>query len=240
MSYLVYCILNGDRKEPAERPRFPGYPDAAILARSAGLAAAASNTVAADAAPDVARLLVYSKIVEWFNRDRTVVPMRYGCIFRDLGEIAKFLDTHKDRYVPLLEQLKGKAEMSVRIALRESAPAPLSLASRSGELHTNSTGTSSGSGAAYLAARRDYYALQQAAEKRREDTCRAIREMAEGTYVAFKSEYGVTDGQGLLSLHFLVVRARIDDFKEALRPLSAASRKSIIVTGPWPPYNFTG
>lgn len=76
MSFLLYGIVHGDRKEPREKLRFAGYPRASIMVRTERLGAIVSKLSLADADPDVMRLLVYSKIVESFNNERAVIPMR--------------------------------------------------------------------------------------------------------------------------------------------------------------------
>ena len=42
----------------------------------------------------------------------------------------------------------------------------------------------------------------------------------------------------LLSLYFLVDRAVVESFRQAFRRLSEAESARLLLSGPWPPYNF--
>jgi hypothetical protein len=237
MSYLVYCILGAERREPLRRLRPLGYPRASIMVRTRELGAVASETSTADLAHDVARLLAYSKVVDCYNRDRTVIPMRYGCVLETLPDISRLLEDHQREYLDLLAQLDGHAEMSARVALNEplsppgcrtNAPPRAQFAGR----HDDRPGI------AYLARRSGYYACQDDLEQQREEIRTTICGLAQGTFVRYANDYGEHGGKGVLALHFLVSRHGIDRFKKALRPLTARATTSITITGPWPPYNF--
>ena len=240
MRYLVYCILNGDRHEPRPRLRFFGYPRASIIVRACELGAVASEISSADLAPDVARLLAYSKVVEWYHRERTVIPLRYGCILNTLSDLRRLLKDHQREYLRLLGELDGHAEMSARVALDDEprpfsslrtnlAPRPLA---RFAGRHQNRPGI------AYLAGRSNYYACREDFDRRCEEIRRSICELAEGTFVRCAAESSERGGKRVLALHFLVSRRGGDGFKQALRALPAHCGSAVAVTGPWPPYNF--
>jgi len=237
MSYLVYCVLGAKRREPPRRLRFLGYPRASIMVRTRELGAVASETSLADLAHDVARLLAYSKVVDCYNRDRTVIPMRYGCVLEALRDIKRLLEDHRREYLDLLAQLDGHAEMSARVVLNQCAPLshrrmnPPPLAGYSG-------GHGDRPGIAYLTRRSRYYVCHDALEHQLEDIRTAICGLAQGTFVRYASDYREDRGKGVLALHFLVSRDGIDQFKKALRPLTTRAATSITITGPWPPYNF--
>lgn len=244
MRYLVYCILNGDRHEPRPRLRFFGYPRASIIVRACELGVVASEISSADLAPDVARLLAYSKVVEWYHRERTVIPLRYGCILSTLSDLRLLLKDHQREYLRLLGELDGHAEMSARVALDEPRPftslrtsslqtssAPRPLARFAGRHHNRP-------GIAYLAGRSNYYACREDFDQRCEEIRRSICEIAEGTFVRCAAECSEHSGKGVLTLHFLVSRRGGGRFKQALRTLPAYCGSAVAVTGPWPPYNF--
>ena len=42
----------------------------------------------------------------------------------------------------------------------------------------------------------------------------------------------------LLSLHFLTARAAAGDFREGVRRMALPGEAKLLVSGPWPPYNF--
>ncbi len=238
MSYLVYCIVDGGRQEPRRKLRFLGYPRASIMVRAAGLGAVVSRKSAADASPDVARLLVYSKIVEWFNADGAVIPMRYGCIFDALKEVERFLTDHKQQYSQLLQELDGRVEMSARVTLDGLLVPARSNGRRPLKPPAEFARAEAGPGVAYLAQRWASYAIREEWENRRDEIRKSLCSTASGTFVRWTSEYGEQDGRGVLSVHFLVPRERIAAFSEALHCASAPAISSLVVTGPWPAYNF--
>lgn len=236
MSCLLYCVVHDNHQEPRPKLRFLGYPRASIMIRAGGLGAVVSKASSADLAPDVPRLLVYAKIVESFNRDRTVIPMRYGSRFGDLAEIAAFLEQHRERYLRLLGEVDGRVEMSAHASLgNPAAPPPAGGSSRP---LIRLAREAAGPGAAYLAERRRYYALKGEFEKRRDEIRKGICEMAEGAFVRYTSECATREGKEALSMHFLVPRQGIASFTDVLRPLTTAPEVSLAITGPWPPYNF--
>jgi hypothetical protein len=42
----------------------------------------------------------------------------------------------------------------------------------------------------------------------------------------------------LLSLYFLVPGSAVESFRQAFRHLSATEPARLLLSGPWPPYNF--
>lgn len=209
------------------------------MVRTCELGAVASETSSADLAPDVARLLAYSKVVEWYHRERAVIPMRYGCILDTLPDIRRLLEDHQREYLRLLGELDGHAEMSAQVALDEPRPftslrtnlAAQPLARFAGHHHNRP-------GIAYLAERSNYYACREDFDKRCEEIRRSICESAEGTFTRCAAEYSERGGKGVLALHFLVSWREVDRFKRALRALTAHCGSAVALTGPWPPYNF--
>lgn len=228
MSFLLYGIVHGDRTEPREKLRFLGYPPASIMARTDRLGAIVSRLSLADADPDVVRLLIYSKIVESFNNERAVIPMRYGCRFKTIGDIVEFLKREQGTFGALLDELDGRVEMSANVAFDDPrddrAPPPSRLLS-----------SAMPSGMSYLAGRRRHYSLIDQFGARREEVRKSLCAMAEGKFIRAIPEQSSHDRTSMLTIHFLVPREGVADFIRALR---ADRRRSIEVSGPWPPYNF--
>ncbi len=228
MSFLLYGIVHGDRREPREKLRFIGYPRASIMARTDRLGAIVSRLSLADADPDVARLLVYSKIVESFNHERTVIPMRYGCRFKTIGDVAEFLKRERGTFGALLDELDGRVEMSAVVPFEDPDQVRATPPSRQ-------LSSANPSGIGYLAGRRKHYALVDQSGARREKARRALCAMAEGKFIRAIPGQSGHDWKSKLTIHFLVPREGVAEFTRALL---ADRRRSIEVSGPWPPYNF--
>ena len=94
------------------------------------------------------------------------------------------------------------------------------------------------SGIAYLEARRlHYFCLDQAdLEQRRlvEELCNSLA----GLYVRRKVEVPESSSSRPLSIHFLVPRDSIDSFRHAARQFRSRQPLKLLLSGPWPPYNF--
>lgn len=229
MSYLLYCIVRADHEEPRQGIRLLGYPRASIMIRAAGLGAVLSEASRADLAPDVPRLLAYATVIDSFNRDRTVIPMRFGCRFANLTEVARLLERERRHYDDLLHELDGRAEMSVHVIGRYFAAPAVS---------DSPPPLADGPGAVYLEKRRRYYALRQEAERRDEEIAARICAMARGRFVRHTRAAASGERQGSFAIHFLIPRDGVGSFADALRPMSGAAEPLLKITGPWPPYNF--
>jgi hypothetical protein len=228
VSFLLYGVVHGDRVEPREKFRLPGYPHASIMARTGRLAAIVSRLSPADADPDVARLLVYSKIIESFNHERAVIPMRYGYRFQTIGAVVEFLKKEQGAFGALLDELDGRVEMSANVAFDDAGADRRMPASR---LRSSAIP----SGIDYLARRRRHYSLVDQAGARRLQVRKSLCAMAEGKFIRAVPGDSSHDRKSMLTIHFLVPRDGVAAFTQAIR---ADRRHSIEVSGPWPPYNF--
>jgi hypothetical protein len=198
------------------------------MVRTARLGAIVSKLSPADADPDVVRLLVYSKIVESFNKERAVIPMRYGCRFKTIGEIVKFLTRVQGTFGALLNELDGRVEMSANVTFEDTRDDREPPASR-----LLSSAMPSGRG--YLARRRRYYSFADQSGVRREEVRKSLCALAEGKFIRAILEKSSHDRKSILTIHFLVPREGVVEFTRALR---ADRRRLIELSGPWPPYNF--
>ncbi len=238
VSCLLYCVVGGERREPRGKLRFLGYPRASIAVRAAGLGVVISQVSAADLAPDVARLLAYAKVVEWYNRERTVIPMRYGCTVAGLEEVRRLLERCRSEYLRMLAELEGRVEMSVRIAVANDRRRANPQGRRPEQLFARAADDAAHPGIAYLARRSEYYARSEGFAQRSDESRERICEAAEGTFVRCTSDFAEHGGKHEFAMHFLVARAALGRFIDALEPLRVRSGGSLAVSGPWPPYNF--
>jgi Gas vesicle synthesis protein GvpL/GvpF len=228
VSFLLYGIVHGDRVEPRQKLRFSGYPPASIMARTERLGAIVSRLSLVDADPDVVRLLIYSKIVESFNNERAVIPMRYGCRFETIGDIVEFLKREQGAFGVLLDELDGRVEMSANVAFDEACD---NREGRPSRLLASAVSP----GVGYLAGRRRHYSLVDQSRVRREEVFKSLCAIATGKFIRAIPEQSRHDRKSMLTIHFLVPREGVAEFTWALR---ANRRLSIVVSGPWPPYNF--
>lgn len=224
------------------------------------LSAAVSRIDPGELTPNIPRILSYKKVVESFHGDPAicgVIPIRYGCLFEEEPGIIRFLKENRRPYESLLKELEGCMEMGIRLIIddcrlsieglknHEIKPENRSLLERgensdlSGELKT--------SGKAYLAARKDHYAQEECITESMNEIAEQFRAALTGLFVKCKVETpSINNRQStianqqspMLSLYFLVPRKSIGKFREVFRRLSCAEPAKLLLSGPWPPYNF--
>jgi hypothetical protein len=202
------------------------------------LAAAYSQLPRANAEARVAELLAYAQGIHELFQQVTVLPMRYGCWLDTLQELRPWLCRHRSGLQACLAQVEGCVEMSTRIipaAGRGEPPSRNSLASLP---HATAVSASSGPGASYLRARRQRFEQRDGQKDAFEQTMRRFRTALAGLYVKSVAEQHSAMPAGCWSLHFLVPRPQCEAFRRALGDLAAAAPEKLLLTGPWPPYNF--
>jgi hypothetical protein len=230
VSYLIYCIFGGTRGPIHPLPPGVGGEPVFVVTQK-GLSAALSQLVESDLAPHILQIVDYERVVEAFFRSTTVIPLRYGCRVADASEAARLLEKRRDEYETVLRKLAGVGEMGIHILPNGSRPEK--------DLRPPPPATPSKmSGAAYLEARRQYLlSLDQAALDQRglaEDLCSFLV----GLYVRRKVEVPESSSRRPLSIYFLVPQDRIDSFRQAARQLLSRHSLKMLLSGPWPPYNF--
>lgn len=118
-------------------------------------------------------------------------------------------------------------------------------------------------GQTYLAARRAHYARKEAPDRLAAEVADRCRRAFRGMYIASTCESKVLSDQegpgrepvvagrdrdsqlvkndawaAMVSIHFLVDGKHQEAFLEAFRDLSGREQSPMLLTGPWPPYNF--
>jgi len=217
MKYLLYCICRQDAEEP---PQEQGIR----VVAGHGLAAAVSQMDEPIAAPDVAALLAYEKVVEKIHAVRDVIPLRYGCLLESEEQIVRLLDDHCQEYEAMFVQIRGMTEMGIRLLWPERAM-PLPSLPQS-------------PGAAYLAALRSRHSAEVALSP--EESLLAdqiVARLARCSTGQRRAATSLPHGR-LLSLCFLTPKIGIDEFRSMARQIALPRGVKLLLSGPWPPYNF--
>ncbi|MDP3182072.1 MAG: GvpL/GvpF family gas vesicle protein, partial [Desulfobaccales bacterium] len=242
MSCLFYCICHNPGTELSGTLLGIGKRPVYQVAHRR-LSAAVSRVNRADLAPDLLRVRAYERVVLSYHRRGTVVPMRYGCVVEQESQVIEMLSAQGAHYEALLQELEGCVEMGLRVLLpsgpwaavtpggpegsREVAgPRPPAPAAPPGRL-----------GLAYLTARQAHYDHQDRwTNEYRQAAARCLAQFA-GLFVKSKTE-APSPRLPLLSLYFLVPRPAVESFRQAFRHLTETESARLLLSGPWPPYNF--
>jgi hypothetical protein len=217
MKYLLYCICHQD---PEKFPEEPGIRTVA----GHGLAVVMSRVDNPSATPGVSALLAYEKVVERIHAVQDVIPLRYGCLMESEEQIVRLLEYHRQEYEALFDQLRGMTEMGIRLLLPECA-APLPNVPQTPV-------------AAYLASLRTRHSAEAVLVP--EETLLADQidaQLAEWSAGQRRAVTSSPHGR-LLSLCYLTPKPRVEEFRKKAREISLPRGVKLLLSGPWPPYNF--
>lgn len=223
MKHLLHCVF----RHTAEAPLESGGGEVWVVAGH-GLAAAASQVREGDAVPGVSRLLAYQQVIEAFHASRAVIPMRYGCILESESALVRLLADHREEYEALLCQLEGMAEMGIRVLWKSRQwPPPCE-----GEV------IPSAPGAAYLARLRKQQASRDGLTPEEARLAGQISASLGGVSDRLRTEASTAAEGRLLSLYFLTPKTAVEDFRDRVREMDFPEGTKLLLSGPWPPYNF--
>ena len=253
MNYLVYCIFRAGEGVSDGLP--PGV-DGAKVSRvaAAGLAASFSRVRPQDAVPSVPRLQAYARVIEALHKCHTVLPMRYGCELSTRAQLVELLCERRAEFQAALDEVEGCVELSIRILLKKTeAPAPTDVRPAPACRQKSPTcqshfgdGTPFGGrgpgpspGQAYLAKRKAWYVDQDHQWNEAAAAARRMEKAFDGLSLRCVTEPPRPGREQLLTLHFLVRRKDQEPFRQEFGRLEKSAPERLLLTGPWPPYNFT-
>ena len=235
MNYLLYCIFSSTDHQVPEMALGVGGQPVFLIAEN-GLSAAASQIPQPDLNPGITEIKAYGKVVEAYNSKRTVIPMRYGCWFKEKSDIIRLLEERHREYEILIEKLIDSVEMGVRIII------PGADCESSGTETLQSLPPAAWR--AYLEARKAHYAERERFAGENSALIERCRAAFSGLFTQskweispFRDSFSAINNQ-LLSLYFLVPKRSLESFRQAFRPMINQDSARFLLSGPWPPYNF--
>jgi len=238
MKSLIYCIFSSNCSPQMNLSAQGVGGNIVQVVSHNGLAAAVTAISSGKMAEDASTLLSYHKAIESFHLEGTVIPLRFPTVVDQESDVERLLLEQAERYKSLLKKLDGCVEMGVRVIVDEIGPAPVTPESSS------SLSVSTGPGAAYLTRLKDRQNAEEKALKANQAIVERYGSFFTGAFADFKSEYSklthpfAPSGSILLSLHFLVPEKSLGQFRKIYSELVAPERKKMMLSGPWPPYNF--
>ncbi len=251
MKYLVYGILRRADGESAPLPTgLEG--DAIALIAEGDLGAAVSVVPESYAIPGVPRLLAYAQVVEALSRLGPVLPMSYGCLLESTAQVMELLRRRFRMFQATLAEVDGCVEMALRVLLDEGVqPAVPRVGTEQPQAETMACRASEQvpacglqpverlpKGTAYLAGRKARYASNDRIGAQGREGIARWREPFAGLFVKCLGERVATQGARLLSLHFLLRSANVEEFHEVFHRLQTGCSDKLLLSGPWPPYHF--
>lgn len=242
MRYLLYCIFRSG--EHAIMPAILGVASQPVFfITNDGLSAVVSRVPDSDLFPDTSQMLVYGRVIEAFHANATVIPMRYGSLFERGSHIIQLLRERHQEYIALLTELMDCVEMGIRV-LPRNVEGRFSNAELCPSNSLLGISLNAKSGRAYLTTRKDHYDRRARLADEHKALLERCRGAFAGVFVKCKTEspsLGVSYSAfrvPLASLYFLIHRQDAESFHRVFRELSSRESAKLLLSGPWPPYNF--
>lgn len=235
--------LTGVGGEPVRTVPAAGLTAAAGTVRLAeyGEAALRRNLEDLDWLDATAR--AHHRVIDVIGRKVPVVPMRLATVYRDDGSLEAALGERAGDFRAALERTGGRREWGVKVyAAPASEPSEQATDPAPGE-----RGRTAGAGAEYL--RRKRRQLSAAEDTRRATAASAdaihaaLCQLAEGArlHPPHAPELAGIRTQMVMNGAYLLDAGRDDELTGAVTALAGQHPAvQIELTGPWPPYSFTG
>ena len=234
MFWYAYCLTehrlsNGTRtRRPFVLDGIQGVNGATVLSYPSGdFAVVVSEFDRAAAKLEEKHVLEHAKVVSVCFRQGTVLPFRFGTIFDNNESLKHAVRANKRAFGESVARLKGKAEMHVKVLVRERALRELR------EVTIPDT-----VGGEYLAKLRE----KASNDRERQTRAKALSVQVHRLFNPLEEEISCkrvdTDGI-LIDIAHLIDSKSIEKYQN--RTSSAVKQLKnceVSVSGPWPPYHF--
>ena len=246
LSY-VFCLVRSARR-PALRDTTEGMPggrDLRAVESSGGLWAiveSVSESAYGEAALArglqnldwvAARAVAHERVIESFLSASALLPMQLFTLFTSDERVVEYVRAERARIVRILKRVENKVEFGVRLTWNATA---LQERASKGSVRT---------GTEFLARKRDILDVNRtgvaAARKAADRAYKDIGRQALGSHRRTSLERAAPGSRLLLDAAFLVATSKSGAFKAAVRQQTRELRGtgiSIVLSGPWPAYNF--
>jgi hypothetical protein len=254
----AYCVLRAGEPFPAEAS---AIADGRPLERvdAGDLAALVSRVPLAEfgAEPlrenlnDLAWLervaRAHEAVLDGTLRQSTIVPLRLCTIYESAESVREMLEREHDGLARALDALAGRQEWGVKLLVDEEQLAEHAR-SRSTETAAleEELGARTGGGAYMLRRRLERHVRETVdalGAELADEVHSELADLASGTVVLSPQnpELSGHEGKMLLNGAYLVDAERVDEVRELVAELEGRHRAlgaRLVLTGPWPPYNF--
>jgi hypothetical protein len=249
-AWYVYGVVRAEDAPPAAE--LGGADDPRTLAvTDGGLTAVVSQVPAAEFAEDELRAhlndmdwvetvaLDHERVLDSICRQTTVIPMRLCTVYKTERGVREMLLREADTLLEALDQLDGKTEWGVKLFFERPQESRAPIRERaSGE---------SASGASYMNDRRQQRDRARQLDEQVEAVVALIHERLDSLSEEStlnppqRPEISAHPGEMVLNGAYLVKRESEQEFHEEARALQsrfADNGIELVLTGPWPAYNF--
>jgi hypothetical protein len=181
------------------------------------------------------KIRAHDRVVKRVCESAAAIPCRFCTVVRHPRDVQLLLSTHYQPILDTLDNLRGKQEWGMRILFDPSAHAPPPTPGASSET----------SGRQYLQRRKQKDSLRADLRRNAADTAQACHQ----SLAALAAQAALLPARRgekrqpieLLNAAYLVPQLQAGQFERALLDLRNRHESEgleLLITGPWPPYNF--
>jgi len=235
----VYCIIKSSEPRDFGRIGIGEGDNPVYTVHHEDLAAVVSDTPIRIYDPTRENVLAHEFVNETVMRERTVIPMSFGTLFRTEEDIIELIKSTYQAFDDVLQKMQDKIEFGLKVlwdrdrvieALKEENE---EIARLKDEIDRNAQSST------YFARMQLGRLVESALEDAGNRYVRDIHESLKPAAVASRSNKPIGDRM-ILNAAFLVERDQEASFDERVKEVSQKYEEilSFRYTGPWPPYNF--
>jgi len=232
-SLYAYCIVRLDQDEPWDV--FPGVATRPVFAVRDQKVAMLISRLERVRLDEHKHVLQHGQVLHRVFEKRTVLPFRFGTTFSSEEEIRAILMQNRDQFVEGLRQLRGKAEVHLKLSFRVHQPAPVrTMAASAGAAASSVRLTVSSQGYSIAPPR----SQTETAKVQSDHILECIKTVFQPIQEQVSVRY-LDRGQVQLEVRCLVPEANVEFCRKfALTGFEHLDDVQLQVTGPWPPCHF--
>jgi hypothetical protein len=179
------------------------------------------------------RAIAHERVIESFLSAPALLPMQLFTLFTSDQRVIDHVRSDRTRIARILKRVEGKVEFGVRLTWNEKA------------VRDEAASKPARTGAEFLARKRDMLDVTRTrlgeARKAADRIYKSIAKQASASQRRTTMEQAAAGSRLLLDAAFLVTTRNRSGFKAAISQNTRELRGAgvdIVVSGPWPPYNF--
>jgi len=235
-SQYVYCIVGSSRPLRFGPIGIGTEPADVHTVHHKELAAVVSDTPVEVLDATRENVLAHERVNEVVMRERTVIPMSFGTVFKTRDDIVELLRAAYDAFGDVLEKMENKVEFGLKV-LWDREAVIREIEGEDEDVRRLKDEISSQRGSTYFARMQYGRAVEAALETRSEHYVREIFAQLRPVSVASRANKPIGERM-ILNAAFLVSRELEAAFDAKVKEIGAHEKLTFKYTGPWPPYNF--
>lgn len=228
----VYCILNC---QDMIAPDKTGFEERELYNISyKDISALVSDISTVDYSND--NILIHETVNESMMRYYTVLPMRFGTVMSGDAKVRSMLELWYDDFTENFSRLEGQVEMGVKIIW------PVDKIKQDTDFGVNIQeqdidGLPAGVG--YLRRRLREHLIEEALKKKANQLSRDVDRLLRPCFADSRVKTMATEKM-VLNGSYMVFKDQVEAFRRKSREIILRCPETkILLSGPWPPYNFT-